>query len=136
MKAVGSTALTTGHLLHAGRFDGRRGHRGDDYQQIPHGALRQHRHVLGLHHHRLVAAARHEQQQRIDHENHRADAHLPPEKVFDEHAQHQRQTRRAAAHAVGRQDAAYPLVRNEQLWAMLEKRLEETDAWQGEFFCS
>lgn len=28
------------------------------------------------------------------------------------------------------------LVRNEQLWAMLEKRLEETDAWQGAFFCS
>ena len=28
------------------------------------------------------------------------------------------------------------LVRNEQLWAMLEKRLEETDAWQGAFFAA
>lgn len=28
------------------------------------------------------------------------------------------------------------LVRNEQLWAMLEKRLEETDAWQGELFAA
>lgn len=28
------------------------------------------------------------------------------------------------------------LVRNEQLWAMLEKRLEETDAWQGELFAT
>ena len=26
------------------------------------------------------------------------------------------------------------LVRNEQLWALLEKRLEETDTYQGEFF--
>lgn len=26
------------------------------------------------------------------------------------------------------------LVRNEQLWAMLEKRLEETDVWQGELY--
>ena len=28
------------------------------------------------------------------------------------------------------------LVRNEQLWALLEKRLEELDAWQGELFNS
>ena len=28
------------------------------------------------------------------------------------------------------------LVRNEQLWAMLEKRLEETDAWQGELLAA
>lgn len=26
------------------------------------------------------------------------------------------------------------LVRNERLWALLEKRLEETDAWQGELY--
>ena len=45
-----------GDMLHAGRLDGRHGHRRHDYQQVPHDQLRQDRHLFGLRDHRLLDA--------------------------------------------------------------------------------